>query len=313
MHYDLVDLRVFLAVVEEGNLTHGAQRCNLAPSSVSARIRELEQSLGTPLLQRQPRGVAPTPAGLVLAEHARRCVAQLEQMHADLYPFSQGVTGRVTLFANNNAISSFLPDDLGRFFKTHPSVRITMEERNSSNIIGPVVEGRADVGVVAIETEHPQLAFYPYRRDELVLLVPSDSPLRSNPAVRFADCLGYPFISLLQGAAIHTYLINHAAALGARLDVRVQVSGYQAIARLVASGAGIGVVPRSAILLTDEKNLALLRLEEPWARRDLRICIRRGAEPNYYRDELVKTLRESCNLAARPACSLTGPVVSRRQ
>lgn len=301
MHYDLVDLRVFLAVVEEGNLTHGAQRCNLAPSSVSSRIRELEQSLGTALLERLPRGVVPTPAGIVLAEHARRCVAQLEQMHADLFPFSQGVTGRVILFANNNAISSFLPDDLGRFFKIHPSVRITLEERNSNNIIAAVVESRADVGVVAIETEHPLLEFHPYRSDELVLLVPMDSPLRNETAVRFADCLNYPFISLLQGAAIHTYLINHAAALGARLDVRVQVSGYRAIARLVASGAGIGVVPRSAIHPEDEDSLMMLRLAEPWASRDLRICVRRVAEPNYYRDELVKTLRESGSAATAAA------------
>jgi DNA-binding transcriptional LysR family regulator len=293
MHYDLVDLRVFLTVVDEGNLTHGAQRCNLAPSSVSARIRALEESLGTPLLERRPRGVVPTPAGIVFAEHARRCVAQLEQMHADLFPFSQGVTARVILFANTNALSSFLPDDLGRFFRAHPSVRITLEERNSNNIIAAVAESRADVGVVAIDNEHPQLEFHPYRSDELVLLVPTDSPLRNKPVVRFVDCLDYPFISLQQGAAIHTYLVNHAAALGARLDVRVQVSGYRAIARLVASGAGIGVVPRSAIQLEDQQNLVMLRLGEPWARRDLRICVRRVAEQNYYRDELVKTLRAS--------------------
>jgi DNA-binding transcriptional LysR family regulator len=298
MRYDLVDLRVFLAVVEEGNLTRGAKRCNLAASSVSSRVRELEQSLGTALLERRPRGVAPTPAGFVLAEHARRCIAHLEQMHADLFPFSQGVTGRVILFANNNAISSFLPDDLGRFFKAHPSVRITLEERNSSDIIAAVVESRADVGVVAIDTEHPQLEFHPYHRDELVLLVSPDNPLRKKKAVRFADCLGYPFISLLQGAAIHTYLINHAAALGARLDVRVQVSGYQAIARLVATGAGIGVVPRSAIQASDARNLLILRLAEPWAQRELRICLRRSAEPNFYRDELIKTLGESPAIAA---------------
>jgi DNA-binding transcriptional LysR family regulator len=142
-------------------------------------------------------------------------------MHADLFPFSQGVTGRVILFANNNAISSFLPDDMGRFFQAYPSVRITLEERNSNHIIAAVLESRADVGVVAIDTEHPHLDFYPYRRDELVLLVPPDSPLRNKTTVCFRDCLGYPFISLLQGAAIHTYLVNHAAALGARLDVRV--------------------------------------------------------------------------------------------
>lgn len=293
MHYDLTDLRVFLAVVDEANLSRGAQRCNLAPSSVSLRIRELETAFGSPLLQRKPRGMLPTAAGLVLAEHARRCLAQLEQMHADMQPFAQGLTGRVVLFANNNAISSFLPDDLGRFLGAHPAVRITLEERNSNDVIAAVVEGRADLGIVVADSEHPALRFLPYRQDELVLLVPPDSGLPRGRPLRFAECVGEPFISLQPGAAIHTFLVNHASALGARLDVRVRVSGYRAIARLVASGAGVGVVPRSAIEPGDESRLAVLPLDEPWAARALRICLRRDAPPHFYRDELVRELRPS--------------------
>jgi DNA-binding transcriptional LysR family regulator len=178
MHYDLTDLKVFLAVAEEGNVSRGAERCHLAPSSVSLRIKGLEENIGTALLTRQARGVTLTPAGHVLVEHARRCVAQLEQMHVDLLPFARGLTGHVTFFANNNAISSHLPDDLARFFTLYPSVRITLEERMSHDIVAAVASGRADIGVVALETEHPELDFLPYREDRLVLLAPLGSPLR---------------------------------------------------------------------------------------------------------------------------------------
>ena len=108
MLYDLTDLKVFLAVAEEGNLSRGAERCSLAPSSVSLRIKGLEETLGTPLLIRQSRGVSLTPAGHVLVEHARRCMAQLAQMTTDLQPFANGLIGHVTFFANNNAISRIL-------------------------------------------------------------------------------------------------------------------------------------------------------------------------------------------------------------
>jgi DNA-binding transcriptional LysR family regulator len=70
MHYDLIDLRVFLAVAEQGNLSRGAERCNLAPSSVSERIRGLEDAIGAPLLIREARGVRLTPAGHVLRARA---------------------------------------------------------------------------------------------------------------------------------------------------------------------------------------------------------------------------------------------------
>ena len=63
MMYDLIDLKVFLAVAEESNLSRGAERCHLAPSSVSLRIKGLEASLGTPLLLRQAQGRGFDPGG----------------------------------------------------------------------------------------------------------------------------------------------------------------------------------------------------------------------------------------------------------
>ncbi len=273
--YDLTDLRIFLAVAEEGNLSRGARRCHLAPSSVSLRLKGLEDAIGVPLLERQARGVALTRAGTVMLEHVRRCLAQLEQMHVDLQPFVQGLAGHLTLFANNNVIHSHLPDDLARFFQAFPSVRVTLEERLGTNIVAAVAEGRADLGVVAVEPAHPGLRFIPYREDRFVVLAPPDSaPARAQKPMRFVDCFGQPFISLQNGTALHTYLMNQAAALGGRLDVRVQVSGYRAIARLVASGAGIGIVPQSALEAADKERLAVLALDERWAERHHQVCVR---------------------------------------
>lgn len=292
LRYDLTDLAVFLAVAEARSVTNGAKRCNLSPTAVSLRIKALEQTIGTVLLTREARGVSPTPAGTVLLEHVRRCIAQIEQMHADLLPFAHGLTGQVAFFANTNAINSFLPDDLAIFFGQYPNVRITLEERTSHDIVNAVAGGRADLGVVAHETGHPDLIFYPYREDELVLLAPAPSDLSHKRSVRFSECIGRPFISLQTGTALHTFLMNHASMLGKNLDIRVQVSGYGAIARLVASGAGIGIIAKSA-LTGREKGVAVLPLEEAWARRDLRVCVQREPDTkNVYRDKLVSMLRD---------------------
>jgi DNA-binding transcriptional LysR family regulator len=298
MHYDLIDLKVFLAVAGERNLSRGAERCNLAPSSVSLRIKGLEAAVGAPLLTRQSRGVTLTPAGQVVFEHAQRCIAQLEQMHADLIPFAQGLAGHITFFASSSAIGAHLPDDLARFFALYPNVRITLEERESRDSMAAVAAGRADLGVVALEDKdnNPELDFLPYRNDELVLLAPLQSDIAQHASVSFAACVNtpMPFISLQHGSTLHTFLMNHAAALGSRLDVRVQVVGYRAVARLVSSGAGIGIVPRSTLDAVDCAHLAVVALSEPWARRDLHVCVRRQPlEKNYFREKLVELLRDS--------------------
>jgi DNA-binding transcriptional LysR family regulator len=273
--YDLTDLRVFLAVADSNSVTHGAHKVHLAPSSVSTRLKSLEGAVGTPLFTRQARGVALTQAGSVMAEHVRRCLDQLEQMHADLTPFSMGLGGHITLFANNNAISSHLPKDLARFFTASPQVRITLEEQLSMDIVAAVAAGRSDIGVAAASTGHPDLLFTPYKEDQLVLLVPKGHALAGQKQARFSDCLTQPFISLQPGAALQTFLINHAQALGHTLDVRVQVSGYRAIARLVASGAGVGIVPRSALEPSDSAQVKVLTLLDSWAMRSLHVCVRR--------------------------------------
>src|SRR5262249_42880069 len=108
---------------------------------------------------------------------------------------------------------------------------------------------------------------------------------------RFAQCFGYQFISSQTGVALHTFLMSHASAVGGQLDVRVQVSGYRSIARLVASGAGIGIVARSALEHDDRQHLRVIELDEAWARRDLRVCIPKvSRNVNPFRDGFVATL-----------------------
>lgn len=272
LRYSLVDLKLVVAVADAGNVSRGAARCHLAPSSASLRIRQLEESLGTPLFRREARGVSLTRAGRVMLEHCRRCLAELEQMHAGLAPYAQGVTSLVRLFANSSAVASFLPDALGEFLGTHPDVRVSLEEHLSEDIVAAVAEGRADLGVVTWDDEHPDLAFEPWRHDELVVVAAAGSPLAAGDAVRFADCLVWPFVSLWSESAIHHYLVERAAALGRTLDVRIQVAGFAAVVSLVRAGAGIAVLPRSVLrpLLSD--GVAVLTLDERWAPRRLSLC-----------------------------------------
>lgn len=275
LRYDLVDLRLFVAVADAGNVSRGAASCYLAPSSASLRIKQLEESLGTALFVRGARGVTLTRAGQVMLEHCRRCLAELEQMHADLAPYGEGVKAQVTLFANSSAIASFLPDDLEIFLRAWPEVRVALEERVSHDIVAAVVEGRADLGIVTWDDEHPELRFTPYRADELVVVAPRSIALGEGGSVAFAECIRHPFVSLWSGSASHTFIVGKAAALGHPLDIRIQVAGFPAAVALVRSGAGIGIVPRSVLRNLADDGLNVLALREAWAFRQLKVCARR--------------------------------------
>lgn len=297
MHYDLTDLRLFVAVAEERNLTRGADKVHLAPSSASHRIRQLEDALGTQLLTRQARGVQLTRAGESLLRHAREVFARLEQMHADLAPYAQGIRGHVSLWANTHATHTFLPDDLADFLRDHPQVSVTLEEHTSPAVALAVARGEVELGVVAGHVESSGVELIPYRQDRLVLVVPADHPLASREGdvqgLHFADVLDYPFVMLHAGSAIHTFTMNAAAALGRHLNVRIQVRSFGAVLRMVGAGVGIGLVPRSALTFSDPAGAPrVLELAEPWARRDLQLCIRERSALSGFAAALVDALAQ---------------------
>lgn len=292
MHYDLTDLRLFVAIAEAKNLTRGAERVHLAPSSASHRMRLLEASIGTALLLREPRGVALTRAGEALLRHARQVFAQLEQMHADLTPYAKGVRGHVSLWANTHATHTFLPDSLSTFLKRHPQVTITLEEHTSPEVVMAVARGEVDVGVVADLVEGAEVELIPYRADRLVLIAPADHPLAQQASTRFAEVLDYPFVMLHSGSAIHTFTMNAAAALGRHLEVRIQVRSFEAVCRMVSAGVGLGMVPLSAVT-EGSVPLAVVELEEPWAQRDLKVCVRKRESLSRFAADLVTSLTEA--------------------
>ena len=294
MQYDLIDLRLFVAVAEAQNLTRGAARVHLAASSASHRIRLLEEGIGTQLFNRQARGVSLTQAGDALLRHARKVFAQLEQMHADLAPYAAGVRAHVSLWANTHATHTFLPDDLADFLRRYPQVSVTLEEHASPDIVMAVARGEVDLGVVAERIEGAEVEMIPYHADRLVLIVPAGHVLASRNCVRFAEVIDHPFVMLHAGSAIHTFTMNAAAALGRHLNVRIQVRSFEAVCRMVGSGAGLGLVPRSALstggLIAPP---ATIELDEAWAQRDLQICVRQRSNLSGFAALLVKALTSS--------------------
>lgn len=294
MHYDLTDLRLFISIAEANNLTRGAERVHLSASSASHRVRMLEESIGTALLVREARGVSLTRAGEALLRSARQVVAQLEQMHADLAPYAHGVRGHVSLWANTHATHTFLPDGLSAFLQRHPHLSISLEEHTSPDVVMAVARGEVEVGVISDVIDGAEVELLPYREDRLVLIVPPQHSLATHDRAPFAAVLDYPFVMLHAGSAIHTFTMNAAAKLGKHLDVRIQVRSFEAVCRMVSAGVGIGLVPYSAIRVgAPHMPLAVLELDEPWAQRNLKICVRKREQLSGFAAELVAGLLDN--------------------
>ncbi|WP_243370187.1 LysR family transcriptional regulator [Microvirga solisilvae] len=275
MQFDLTDLSLFRHVVEAGSITHGAERAHLALAAASTRIRNMEKSLGAPLLLRTRAGVTLTPAGRTLLQHARTLLAQAEKLKEDLGSFTGGLAGQIRILSNTNALTEFLPESLGAFLAQHPQVSIDLEERLSDEIVGLIAEGVGDIGIVAGTVDTGQLETYPFRSDRFVLVVPKDHALASRPSIAFTEVLEHDFVGLDRASALQRFLSAKASRIGRPLRLRVQLRSFDAVCRMVEAGVGVGIVPETTAQRA-ARTMAIhaVALEDPWAARDLTLCIR---------------------------------------
>jgi DNA-binding transcriptional LysR family regulator len=307
MRYDLIDLRLFVAVADAGNISRGGAACFLAPSSASLRIKQLEETLGTQLFRREARGVSLTSAGQVMLQHSRRCLAELEQMHADLAPYAKGIKAHVALFASSTAVESFLPNDLQTFLRDYPEVRIVMSERMSHETLAAVAAGQADVGIVTWEGQHPELDFVPYRENELMVVLPETDALANQARVSFADCLERPFVCPQSGSAIYSFLVNTATSLGRALDIRIQVASFASMLSMIRAGVGVGLVPRPVLQLLNCEGVRVVPIADEWATRPLRICTRRNSTLSPYVRALLDCLDAARKTPFNPMKTVASP------
>lgn len=291
MRFDLTDLRLFLNVTETGSITAGAGRSCLALASASARIRGMEDALGTELLARGRRGVEPTPAGRTLQHHARMVLQQMERLRGELGQYAHGLKGHVRLMCNTAALSEYLPEALGAFLAAHPHVDVDIEERLSHDIVRAVAEGLTDLGIASDSVDAGTLEVLPFRLDRLVVVTAPDHPLAQAEAVPFADTLDYPYIGLDDGSALQEFLAGHAATAGRRIAYRVRVRGFDAICRMVEQNVGIAVIPDvAAQRCRRSMTLARIPLADGWATRQLNICVRRRAALPAHAQRLIEAL-----------------------
>jgi DNA-binding transcriptional LysR family regulator len=272
---DLLTLQLFVAIVEEQSIAKAAERKNIAASAVSRRISDIEELFQVELLHRHSKGIEPTHAGYALLEHARIILGNLAQLETELSGYRQGKRGHIRICANKSAILESLAGELSSFLERHPLVRIDLEEDISPAIVQAVVENRADIGIFGGNIPGQELEVLPYRSDRLVVLVEASHPLAGRNSLRFRELVDHDFVSLEKGSSIETLCTKAAAGLGKHLKLRIRVSGFDALFRLVETGMGLGVVPLE--IIRDRHGLekfVAISLDESWAQRELVMGVR---------------------------------------
>lgn len=291
MQFDLTDLRLFALAADEGSLTRAAARQHLSLAAASARIKALEAQAGLPLLYREARGVRLSPPGEAFLLHARGVLRQVDQLRTDLQEYGGGLRGHLRVFANTTAVTDFMPEILPPFLAANPRVNIDLQEKPNAEIARGVLDGRADIGIVAGQVDTLGLQCIHFSTDRLVLATALGHPLAHRPSIAFADTLGEDHVGMHHSSTLQNFLAQVTEKLGKPLKLRIQLSSFDAMCRMIGAGVGVGIVPESAARRNQAAaGLALVELADAWSVRERYILVRDKARLPGYALDLIDTL-----------------------
>jgi DNA-binding transcriptional LysR family regulator len=197
--FTLTGLRVVQTVVDTGSFTAAADALGYTQSAVSRQVAAMEAAAGAPLFVRGARGVAPSPAGMLLARRAATALNEIDAVSTDLAGLQDHVTGRVAIAAFPSAAAVLVPRTLARLGNDHPGLIVEFGEASSPTQLRQLRAHRIDVAVIGVGPDLPAYDFQGLSRDllldgGLLLAVPEHHRFAGRGPVPVTELRDEPWI-----------------------------------------------------------------------------------------------------------------------
>ncbi len=241
-------LRVFVAVVEQQSFSRAAETLFITQSAVSKAVRELEHQLDLPLVDRGPtgargmRGVRLSEGGQALYEHARGIFA-LERVALEEVRDRVGLRkGQLRIGASTTVAGYWLPTHIAGFARRHPDVQVELVVANTAQIAQAIVDCAVDAAFVEGPVEDVRIQSTVWREEALVVIAPDDRNA-STRRVSAAALSEQTWLLREPGSGTRRVAQHLLQAHGIEPRHQLAIGSNEAIARAVAAGAGVAILP----------------------------------------------------------------------
>jgi DNA-binding transcriptional LysR family regulator len=244
MAFTLRQLQYFIAVAEEGTVSGAAQSLSISQSAVTDAIKELEGDLGVSLFERHRRGLTITHKGHQFYRHANRILASVSDARRSFGEAQASAPGSLQLGVTSLVAGYVLSDLLARYRRAYPNINVSAIEDNGDYLEHLLIGGELDVAVMVISNLRDRVALQaeifetsPYR-----LWLPLGHRLADADIISVSDIVPEPLIMLtVDETEENTGKL--LAAFSARPNVAFRTRSVEAVRSLVATGAGIALLP----------------------------------------------------------------------
>lgn len=244
---DFRQLKTFLAVVDTGNITRAAEILYLVQPAVSRQIKLLEEDLGTPLFERQRRGMVPTEAGRKLVEYARRAILELDRARAAVVGVQNGIGGIVTLGLLPSTIDVLSGPLLSAIASKYPGIRLRLAMGYAGTLAKWLETGEVDAALLYGAAHLPHVKIKPLVEEPLWVVWPKNYKLKAGKTVSLKELAKHPVILPSTSHGIRTLMDHACAVTDIQLQIAAEANSLSVQRSLVINGHGLSILPPLAV------------------------------------------------------------------
>jgi len=264
---DMRQLRYFLAIAHEGQITRAAKQLNMEQPPLSRQLKLIEQELGVVLFDRNGKRLQLTQAGEMLRDRALALMKQFEDTITYVQELGEGVQGVLSIGAVVSCVS-LLPPVLRRFTEKYPQVTFKIQEGDHFSL-GELLENRDLEFIVTrlpfqsdFQSQH--YSVLPLPSDPFVALLPTEWSPPDRRAMTMAELARFPFLTLKtdRTTGMHNQVFHQFKQFGLEPRIVSECSSVAIAISLVAAGIGAAILPKSVMSSFEPPSITLIEIED---------------------------------------------------
>lgn len=287
-------LRSFVEVVRQGGFSKAAKVVFATQSTVSKAVKQLEDELGMPLLDRLAQGSRLTAAGEIVYRRALRLLAERDDLLAELEALRGLRRGVLHLGLPPVGSSTLFAPLFARYRQKYPEVELRLIEHGSARLEQHLLAGEIELAAALLPLSD-ELDWQEVRREPLVVMLPPGHPLAGRAKLTMGELRASPFLLFEQGFALNRIVLAACRRHGFEPTVSARSAQLDFLVELVAAGVGVAFLPRMLAQSYTQRSVTLrpVRIDEPDTDWHLVMAWRKGAYLSHAGRAWLELVRET--------------------
>jgi DNA-binding transcriptional LysR family regulator len=248
---NLQQMEALIFLVEEGSFSLAAQKMHITQPALTKNIRNAEDYLGAPLVNRSSTGITLTPEGKIIYDYARRMIKLREEAKEKIGALGANTGGNIYIGASTIPATYILPRVLSALRGYHPDITMYIKTSDSEDVMNMVLANEVEMGIIGKSPSNKKLESQKLWKDRLILTVPKKHKWSKTKSVVMNELFTEPFIVREKGSAtrdfMENYLKEEKSVNLSQFNICAEMGSSEAVKEAIIAGLGVSIISLHAV------------------------------------------------------------------